>query len=79
MKLLLLLSLALLLSMAEGRQGEESRRLEEEKKRSKVVEEEEEVGEGVEERTTGEPVEIEEEATEPPGLVMTKGLRKTTR
>ena len=78
MKLLLLLSLALLLSMAEGRQGEESRRLEEEK-RSKVVEEEEEVGEGVEERTTGEPLEIEEEATEPPGLVMTKGLRKTTR
>ena len=78
MKLLLLLSLALLLSMVEGRQGEESRRLEEEK-RSKVVEEEEEAGEGFEERTTGEPLEIEEEATEPPGLVMTKGLRKTTR
>ena len=77
MKLLLLLSLALLLSMAEGRQGEESRRLEEGKK--KVEEEEEEAGEGVEERTTGEPLKIEEEATEPPGLVMTKGLRKTTR
>ena len=78
MKLLLLLSLALLLSMAEGRQGEESRRLEEGKK--KVEEqEEEEAGEGVKERTTGEPLEIEEEATEPPGLVMTKGLRKTTR
>ena len=79
MKLLLLLSLALLLSMVEARQGEESRRLEEEEKRSKVEKEEEAAGEGVEERTTVEPLEIEEEASDPPGLVMTKGLRKTTR
>ena len=83
MRLLLLLSLALLFSLGEARQGDErreERRRVEERTEEKRKAEEVTVGEMEEGRTTGAPVETEQEATEePPSLVLTKGLRKTTR